>query len=283
VDVDLLKTFLEVNRTRHFGHAADNLFISQSAVSARIRLLEDTVGVPLFTRSRHNIQLTSAGQRLLRYAENMVTTWNQARQAIALGDDDRMSLQVGGVTGLADVVLQEWLHAVHRNFRDVAVQAEVHGQDVLMRRMQERTLDLCFTFEPPQMAELMAQELGDMPLVLVATRDGLSPEEAVREQYVLVDWGTAFSVNHARHFPDLPIPGLRVSLGRLALAFLLSCGGAAYLAEPMVREHLASGRLHRVKEAPVIDRAAYAVYPVRSEKREVIEKTLSGVAGIFQR
>jgi len=37
VDIELLKTFLEVNRTRHFGKAAEHLFLTQSAVSARIR------------------------------------------------------------------------------------------------------------------------------------------------------------------------------------------------------------------------------------------------------
>ncbi len=41
MDVGLLKAFLEINRVRHFGRAANNLFISQSAVSARIKQLED--------------------------------------------------------------------------------------------------------------------------------------------------------------------------------------------------------------------------------------------------
>jgi DNA-binding transcriptional LysR family regulator len=72
MDIDLLKTFLEVNRTRHFGRAAENLFLTQSAVSARVRQLEDTIGVPLFTRTRNDIQLTPAGTRLLKYAESIL-------------------------------------------------------------------------------------------------------------------------------------------------------------------------------------------------------------------
>lgn len=280
MDVELLKTFLEVNRTRHFGQAAENLCLSQSAVSARIRLLEDTVGVALFTRSRHNIQLTAAGERLLRHAERIVTTWNQARQDIALGDEARMSLQAGGVPGLADVVLQRWLHALSHNFDDVVVQAEVHGPALLMRRLQERTLDLGFLFEAPQAPELMVHALGNLPLVLVASRPGLTVEQALGENYVLVDWGTAFATSHARHFPDLPPPRLRVGLGRMAQSYLLECGGAAYLAEPAVAAYTAAGQLHRVAGAPVIDRAVYAVYPAHSEKRAVIEQTLVGVGGL---
>ena len=58
MDTELLKTFLEVNRTRHFGKAAENLYLTQSAVSARIKLLEDLLGTPLFSRARNNVQLT---------------------------------------------------------------------------------------------------------------------------------------------------------------------------------------------------------------------------------
>ncbi len=83
-------------------------------------------------------------------------------------------------------------------------------------------------------------------LVLVSTRDGQSVEQAVRDGYIKVDWGTSFSIAHARHFPDIPPPVLRVSHARMALALLLQGqGAAAYIAEPMVQEHLANGSLHR--------------------------------------
>ncbi|CAK8739831.1 HTH-type transcriptional regulator HdfR [Sodalis praecaptivus] len=61
MDTELLKTFLEVSRTRHFGRAAEALYLTQSAVSFRIRQLETQLGVSLFTRYRNNIRLTAAG------------------------------------------------------------------------------------------------------------------------------------------------------------------------------------------------------------------------------
>jgi len=57
MDTDLLKTFLEVSKTRHFGKAADNLFVTQAAVSARIKTLEKMLGASLLVRSRNNIHL----------------------------------------------------------------------------------------------------------------------------------------------------------------------------------------------------------------------------------
>jgi DNA-binding transcriptional LysR family regulator len=69
-----------------------------------------------------------------------------------------------------------------------------------------------------------------------------------------------------------------MSLGRMALAFLLHNGGATYLAEQMVSEHLASGRLYRVDDAPVIDRQVYVVYPLASERKPLLEQALSLLA-----
>ena len=70
MDIDLLKTFVEVVRTRHFGRAAENLYITQSAVSFRIRQLEQSLGVNLFIRQRNNIQLTAPGGKATSSRQN---------------------------------------------------------------------------------------------------------------------------------------------------------------------------------------------------------------------
>ncbi|HAF04989.1 MAG TPA: hypothetical protein DCK77_03060 [Shigella sp.] len=62
VDTELLKTFLEVSRTRHFGRAAESLYLTQSAVIFQTRHLKNQLGVTLFPRHRNNIRLTAAGE-----------------------------------------------------------------------------------------------------------------------------------------------------------------------------------------------------------------------------
>lgn len=83
MDTELLKTFLEVSKTRHFGRAAESLYLTQSAVSFRIRQLETQLGTNLFTRHRNNIRLTLAGERLIPYAESLMNTWLQAKKKLA--------------------------------------------------------------------------------------------------------------------------------------------------------------------------------------------------------
>ena len=70
MNTDLLRTFLEVAKTRHFGLAAENLYLTQSAVSSRIKQLETTLGVQLFTRQRNNI-LPGCGHSETRIVANL--------------------------------------------------------------------------------------------------------------------------------------------------------------------------------------------------------------------
>ncbi|MFZ0469480.1 MAG: LysR family transcriptional regulator [Thiogranum sp.] len=275
MDTQLLKTFLEVYRTRHFGQAAGNLHLSQSAVSARIRLLEEDLGVSLFTRDRNNIQLTAAGQKLLRHAESITTAWTQARQELAMGENGPELLSVGAVPSLWDIALQDWVHWVYGECPEVGLIAEAHGAEMLVRQLLQGSIDLGFLFDAPQTPELMVAETIPVSLIMVSSEPGQTAAQAVRGNYVMVDWGTAFAIAHARHFPEMTTPRARVGLGRMAKALLLARGGAAYLAEAMVMKQLDGEQLFRVEGAPVIERIAYAVYPLNGGHRDIIEKTLS--------
>ena len=272
MDIDALKTFLEVNRTRHFGQAAQNLYVSQSTVSARIRLLEEQIGLPLFTRQRNNIQLTHAGQKLLRYADNIVTNWSRARQEIAINERHGVPLVVGAASSLWDSILQEWMQYMFDSVPELMLHAEVYAADTLLRRTLERSMDLSFVFDRPQSAELECIEVAQVPLRMVTSQANLRLHEAMQHNYILVEWGTSFATTHARYFPDAPPPRMRAMLGRLARDFILKQGGTAYLIEPMVSRLLEKKLLFLVKDAPVIDRTVYALYRHDSDKLATIQQ-----------
>lgn len=274
MDIDALKTFLEVNRTRHFGQAAENLYLSQSAVSARIRLLEDEVGVPLFTRQRNNIELTAAGQKLLHYAENILVTWHRAKQEIGASDEKHIPLVIGCMPSLWEILLHDLIGYLHQSLPSLSIHTEVHNHDILFRRIKEATLDLAFCFDYPQNPELEVVEVMQIPLLMVSSTAKLEVGQALATDYMLVDWGSSFSIAHAKHFPDMPAPYMRLALGRMAKDMLLSEGGSAYLAQPMITSELRNKKLFRVKDAPVINRTAYAVYATDNEKSDTISHVL---------
>lgn len=274
MDVVLLKTFLEVARLRHFGKAAEVLCVTQSAVSARIKLLESTLEVELFSRKRNDIQLTPAGHRLLRHAEAMVRSWARARQDLALGGDFARSLAVGLQADLWRVCVRDWVLALRGRRPDVAVSLEILPPDRLEQRLWADQADLAFFFEPPRTPELVMEQVARVPLVMVCDRPGLGVEDAMARGYLLVDWGTSFAISHARLFPDLAASALRLSQGGMALDLLRRSGGSAYLPRQMVEDAVAAGELHPVADAPEIERQAYVVYHPDQVDEELVGEAL---------
>ena len=273
MNLELLRTFLELNHARHFGRAAEALHLTQAAVSARIKHLERMLGVRLFDRMRRDIRLTPEGTRLVRHAETLLARWRRARQEVSAGPYARQ-LSFGGSFRLWDVLLQEWLHALHRRHPELAIIAESHSPAVLTRRLLDGHLDMAIMLEPAQLEVLHIEEVALIKLVMVSTRPGLSAETALRDGYVMVDWGLGHNLQHRRMFPDAPEPRIRVGQANMASAFLAAWGGAAYLPVRMVARELGAGALHVVEDAPQLDYHAYAVYPVRSAKQDLVEQTL---------
>ena len=81
--LDLLKGFEAAARHLNFTRAADELFITQSAVSRQIKLLEERLGVPLFVRQARGLRLTDQGEQLYRVVSSALRQVNEAMEGLA--------------------------------------------------------------------------------------------------------------------------------------------------------------------------------------------------------
>ena len=273
MDLELLRTFLELNRTRHFGRAAEALFVTQAAVSSRLKSLEDQLGVILFDRSTREMRLTPEGGRLVRHSEKLIAAWRAARQDVSLAEASQQ-LVIGGSLRLWDVLLQRWLHDLRRNYPNLAIIAEAQTPDFLTRKLIDGTLDVAILLEPAQLDIMQIQEIATVEFILVSSERGLSVEEALEQNYVFVDWGLSFGLDHRRTFPDASEAITRVTHAKMALEYISLIGGSAYLPKRMVDKDIELGLLYEVVEAPVFTRQAYATFPIRSPRLELIEESL---------
>ncbi|NVC94250.1 LysR family transcriptional regulator [Vibrio parahaemolyticus] len=271
MDVKVFRTFLELARVRHFGRAAENLYITQAAVSARIKQLESYFDTQLFIRDRNNIKLTSAGERLISYAEVMVTTLQQAKLELSLDDGKALQLTLGGTPNIWDAYLQNCLSVVTDSFGGYGFMAEVMGREMLSRSLLERTLDMAFAFDQIKADELNCKKVADVVLVLVSTEQD-SLDTVFDKKYVYVDWGTRFASEHSERHPKIPAPFLRTSTARIALDFILEKGGAAYLPISLVEPFIANGQLYKVSGVEDWHRPIYLSYRKASSSVEAIKQ-----------
>jgi DNA-binding transcriptional LysR family regulator len=284
MDTEIVRTFLEIVKSGNFVRAADRLNVGQTTVSARIRLLEERLGRPLFVRNKAGAILTPEGEQFLRYAPSFVQLWERARQKVAVPPGHRAMLAFGGELSLWDPWLLKWMLWMRRSVPDLALRAQVGVPDSLMTQVTEGVLDIAVMYAPQHRPGLKIELLFEEKLVLVTTdpdagRMGLNAETAVRPDYVYVDWGTEFMLNHNVSFPEAMNPGLFVGLGPLALGYILEAGGTGYFRMRGVQPHLESGKLCRVPDAPEFSYPAYAVYGTNADET-VLRTALEGLRAV---
>jgi DNA-binding transcriptional LysR family regulator len=259
MDIAQAKTFLEIAETGSFVAAAGRLNVTQTAVSARIRALEDQLGRRLFVRNKSGARLTPAGERFLRHARTLIQVWDRARAQVALPQGRTDIVSVGAEISLWNPLLTDWLVWMKREAADIALRAEVDVPARLLEAIHSGALDLAVLYDPPMQGPgIVVELLHEEKLVLVTTGAELA-------DYVAIDWGSSFQASQQAAFPQLPNPGVAVSHGPLALAYLTRAGGTGYFRLSAVRRSLEDGRLRRVRTAPEFSYSMHMVYSSRIE------------------
>jgi LysR family transcriptional regulator, flagellar master operon regulator len=257
MDIELARTFIEIVSTGSFIKAAERLHVAQTTVSARVRLLEQQLGRPLFVRNKSGASLTPAGEQFLRYAPTFVQLWQRAKQQVAVPEGHRAVLTVGSEVSLWQPLLLEWVRMMRHRHPDVALRVHVDVPQDLITHVAAGLVDIAITYAPQHRPGLEIDLLIEEELVLVTT--DLRTYHADDPGYVHVEWGPDFALHHAVSFPDAT-PSVVANLGPLALSYVLSEGGSGYFRMHAIQPHLASGELQLVPGAPQFSFPVYAAY-----------------------
>jgi DNA-binding transcriptional LysR family regulator len=235
------------------------LHVAQTTVSARVRLLEQQLGRPLFVRNKAGATLTPAGEQFLRFAPAFVQLWQRARQQVAVPEGHRAVLTVGSEVSLWQPLLLEWVRKMRDSHPDIALRVHVDVPQDLINHVASGLVDIAIMYAPQHRPALEIDLLMEEELVLVTT--DLKSYRADDPHYIHVEWGPDFSLHHAVSFPDIT-PSLVANLGPLALNYVLLEGGSGYFRMNAVQPYLQSGQLHLVPGAPHFSFPVYALHSV---------------------
>ncbi|WP_249348566.1 LysR family transcriptional regulator [Pseudoalteromonas citrea] len=271
--IELLTTFLEVSQTLHVRVASENLFLTQAAVSSRIKQLEEELGVLLFDRTQKRLKLTAEGHKLVKYANEMVMMWQKLKQEVGVAQADTQQLFVGSMMSIWDIILQDWLQKIHRNLDDVHLYTHTYSQLELRRQIVSRLIDIAFLFEPPYIEDIVTEKVATVPLQLVSTEPSTHISQI--KNMVMVDYGEAVNSQFIREYGDNAIIRHNMSQPRIALNFILEAGGCAYLPKQMCFDHIRKGKLFHVAGTQDYSRDIYAIYLAKSHKSVLINEALT--------
>lgn len=279
MDITLARTFLEIAAAGSFQRAAERLHVTQTAVSARVRTLEDLLGRKLFSRNKSGASLTSAGEQFMRYAQTLVQVWERARHQVAVPPGRRAVVTVGGELSLWNPLLLDWLIWMRQAAPQLALRAEVGLPESLVNQVAEGILDIAVVYAPQQRPGLKIELLIEEKLVLVTTSRRGQAQRAT--DYVFVDWGPDFAARHNLAFPQLSNAGTFVGLGPLGLQYILEAGGSGYFRMNVVRPYLASGQLRLVPGAAEFAYPAHAVFSEEADA-QVVTPALVGLRHVAE-
>ena len=168
MNLDYLRTFLEVIRLGSFSEVARKLSISQPAVSFQIHKLERDLGVRLLDRGQKTITMTDAGKRLLRFAEVV-----ERERAGLVGDLEQLREEVTGNIIIAastipgEVLLPPILGEFKALHPAVGAQVEVSDSMTVISRVREGAFEVGFCGIAPEGKELDYFKIAEDEIVLI--------------------------------------------------------------------------------------------------------------------
>jgi LysR family transcriptional regulator, low CO2-responsive transcriptional regulator len=166
-----LKVFESAARHLNYTRAAEELFLTQPAVSMQVKQLEESLGVALFEQLGKRLHLTEAGQEVLGYARGVTQQLDELESVL-----NRMKGLSGGrlrisVATTANYFIPTLLGTFARRYPEVTVSLDVTNRETLLQQLAENIVDLVIMGQPPLEADVKAEAFMDNPLVIVAQPD----------------------------------------------------------------------------------------------------------------
>jgi DNA-binding transcriptional LysR family regulator len=274
-----LRTFITVSRTGGFHSAGERLNITQAAVSARIKALEDQLGQRLFDRGRSGAVLTLAGRELLPHAESITRTWDHAISMLGVPVSRSILIRIGAQFSTWAQLVLDWAAWIADSLPETELELNFDFNTDMLKSVQDAKLDLAITYASTPARGMHALPLPDETMVLVARRPASLNDDRM-PTYVRLDWGPQFNGQIARIEPHLPHSKLSIGNGALGLRYILDHDACGYIPLRTARWLLQQKRLYRVKRAPKFTIAGHVVYSEDNPNHLFLERAVEGFRGV---
>jgi len=163
-----LKVFESVARHLSYSRAADELHLTQPAVSMQIKQLEDNISLPLFEQLGKRIYLTEAGRELYQYSRLISQQLSDMEVALdELKGMERGKLNISVVT-TANYFAPHLLAKFCQRYSGVTVSLNVSNRETVLKQLSDNLIDLAIMGQPPEDLDIDSESFMENPLVVIA-------------------------------------------------------------------------------------------------------------------
>jgi DNA-binding transcriptional LysR family regulator len=283
-----IRVFRAVAQHLNFSRAAEELLLTQPAITQQIKALEDEFGVPLFDRGGGHIALTAGGKALLPFAERMKELSDEAFAAVAEAFGQHAGeLALGASQTIGQYLLPTFVAGFQRTNPKVKVTARSGNTDEMLEALLAREIQLALIEGPEQRKDLHIEPFMEDHMVLVVpathgwVNQSINVEDLKSEPLLMREFGSGSRrvVEQALSKAGVKTKDLKISMELDSTEGLLSAVeaglGITFVSRWAVRNQLSLGTLKiaRVQGLKLSRRFSMA-YPAGPEP--------VGVLGIFR-
>lgn len=255
------EVFLAVAEKLSFSKAAEELFISQPAVTKHVKELEAKLNAALFERKGNKIYLTEAGKTVWEHLKQIRQQYRDLEFELGrLNDAHRGLLQIGASSTISQYVIPEILAAFHRCYPQIKLDLFNGNSFGMEQKLLNNEIDLALVENDRSQANIRYQHFMDDEIVvvaaanqLVAKHQALTVTDLQQIPMVLREQGSGtldvIRRELARHQVDLEKLNILFHLGSTEAIknFLLNFDGLALVSEKSIEKELQLKQLVRVK------------------------------------
>lgn len=228
-----IETFLAVARLQSLSRAAEKLYLAQSTVSHRIKVLEKEVGITLIERSKGSKQilLTKSGEEFYRLAEKWNNIWKEAK--ILKENGPKLSLVVGAVDSLNTFLLPQVFNSLNMHNPPITLTIRTSHSPELYEEVEKRQVDVAFVLRELIHPNVCVKKYFSAPMVLLrlaeAAGDNYSNDYSSRAYHpseldpmheLFFSWGPNFVAWHEQWWNPLTPPRIRLDSVHILLSLL---------------------------------------------------------------
>ena len=248
-----LDTFLEVVRTGSVSRAADNLHVTQPAVSMQLRQLEDSLGIPLLEAVGRQVRLTDAGREVEQCAAAAIARLKELDDLVA----GHLGLKKGkvalAVVSTAKYFMPMLLVRFRAMFPDIAISLQIHNRESILKLLARNEVDLIIMGRVPDNMDCCSAEFATNPMGIICApghplsrRRGADMSVLQGQQFVVREQGSGTRSTMQQLFdahgivPDIV---MEMPSNETIKQAVMAGMGMSFLSLRTVRNELAAGHL----------------------------------------
>lgn len=192
-----LKVFETVARLLSFSRAAEELHLTQPAISTQIKKLEEHAGLPLFEQIGKKIYLTPPGAELLRFSREIIRQFETAEDAMTQFKGISGGKLNVAVISAGDYFFPRLLVEFASRHQGVVLNFTVHNREELLSHLEDNLTDLAIMVRPPMDMDTVNEAFAPHPYVIVAAPDhplagrkNIPVSQLARERFVVREKGS---------------------------------------------------------------------------------------------